>query len=83
VIGGRTLAILIAIGAMVGGAIVWPWTTSPTASDGLAPTPPMGFNSWITTYCDDSLDDANDQGHRGRARGQGLEGRRLPVREHR
>ncbi|MCU1700480.1 MAG: alpha-galactosidase [Mycobacterium sp.] len=55
-IGGRTLAILITIGAIVGGAIVWPWTSPPTASDGLAPTPPMGFNSWITTYCDDSLD---------------------------
>jgi len=62
VIGGRTLAILITIGAMVGGAIVWPWTSPPTASDGLAPTPPMGFNSWITTYCDESLDDTMIRG---------------------
>jgi alpha-galactosidase len=62
VIGGRALAILITIGAVIGGAIVWPTTSSPSASDGLAPTPPMGFNSWITTYCDESLDDAMIKG---------------------
>lgn len=61
-IGGRTLAILITIGAMVGGAVMWPWTPTPSAPDGLAPTPPMGFNSWITTQCDETLDDTMIKG---------------------
>ncbi|MDT5070458.1 MAG: alpha-galactosidase [Mycobacterium sp.] len=46
------------VGAMVGGAMVWPKWSSPTEPDGLAQTPPMGFNNWTATYCNDTFGEA-------------------------
>jgi alpha-galactosidase len=60
VIGGRVLAIFSTVGAIVGAAIVvlGAVPNSAVMSDGLAPTPPMGFNNWTATYCDDRFDEA-------------------------
>jgi alpha-galactosidase len=60
-IDGRLLAIFVAIGAIVASAVVSP-TAPSTTWDGLGQTPPMGFNSWITTYCDESLNEAMIKG---------------------
>jgi alpha-galactosidase len=64
VIGGRVLAFFATVGAIVGAAIVvlGPAPSSATGSDGLAQTPPMGFNNWTATYCDDRFGEAMIEG---------------------
>ncbi|MGW5654366.1 NPCBM/NEW2 domain-containing protein [Streptomyces humi] len=61
VVGALTAALLCTAG-LAGPAVAGTGSGSPALADGLALTPPMGFNNWNSTHCSADFDEAMVEG---------------------
>ncbi|MER6536069.1 NPCBM/NEW2 domain-containing protein [Streptomyces sp900105755] len=59
---GALAAALLCTAGLAAPAVAAPKPTSPTPADGLALTPPMGFNNWNSTHCGADFDEAMVKG---------------------
>ncbi|SED90961.1 NPCBM/NEW2 domain-containing protein [Streptomyces sp. Ag109_O5-10] len=59
---GALAAALLCTAGLAAPAVAAPKPTSPAPADGLALTPPMGFNNWNSTHCGADFDEAMVKG---------------------
>ncbi len=84
-----TAALLTATAAVTGAAagiateVAAPPQPAHALPNGLALTPPMGFNNWNTTHCRAEFNEAMVKGIADLFVSRGLKDARLPVRQHR